>query len=103
MPAGWRSFFFAEESVAPLVLVRVAYGLLVTAWSLSLLPDATAFFSPSGVRPDAPQGGLAWSVFSLADSPAVVVAGVVLLALAGVALVAGLATRVAALVAFVLI
>lgn len=103
MPAGWRSFFFAEESVAPLVLVRVAYGVLVTAWALSLLPDATAFFSPSGVQPDAPQDGLAWSLFTLADSPGIVVAAVVVLALAGLALIAGLGTRIAALVAFVLI
>jgi hypothetical protein len=103
LPAGWREFFFAPESVAPLVLVRVGYGVLVTAWAVSLLPDVRAFFTPAGIQPAMSVGGLNWSVFAISDSPAVVTGAAVVLVLAGLALIAGLATRVAAALAFVLI
>jgi hypothetical protein len=103
LPDGWRRFFFEPEPVAPVVLVRMAFGVLVVLWALSLLPDAVAFFSDDGLRRTGASGGLAWSVFAISDSPAVVIGAVILLALAGVALITGRLARPAAIVAFVLL
>jgi hypothetical protein len=103
LPEGWRRFFFEPEPVAPVILVRVAFGVIVVLWALSVLPDARAFFSDDGLRSAGAGGGLRWSVFAIADGPAVAIGAIVLLAVAGVALIAGRAPRVAALAVFVLI
>ena len=40
----WERFWFEPRSVAPLVLIRIAFGILVFLWALSVLPDAKTFF-----------------------------------------------------------
>ena len=101
MMRAWERFWFEERSVAPLVLIRIAFGLLVLLWALSVLPDAKAFFGPGGVLPDPPGQSGSWSVLDLWDAAEVAVALVVLIAAGGLCLMLGLASRVAALVVFV--
>jgi Vitamin K-dependent gamma-carboxylase len=100
----WERFLFRPVSVAPLVLVRIAYGFLLIVWTAALAPDLTTFFSTSGVLPSAGHGAAgAWSLFALTDSPWALWAGWALLLCAAGALLVGWRTNVAALLAFVLI
>jgi hypothetical protein len=101
MIGAWERFWFEPRSLAPLVLVRIAFGMLVFLWALSVLPDATTFFGPDGVVTGAPHRAGAWSVLHVWDSGAAAVLLVVLLAIGGLCLAAGFATRVASVVVFV--
>lgn len=96
----WERFWFAPRSLAPVVLVRTVFGLLVFLWALSVLPDATTFFGPAGVLPDAPSHGGAWSVLHVWHSGTAAVVLVLLLAAGGASLVFGRFTRVASVVVF---
>ena len=99
----WERFWFEPESMAPLVLVRVAFGVLVLAWALSLAPDLLTFLGPHGLLPDAPRfdsPGL-WTLLSPLNSSAAVIVCYCALIAAAVALVVGFQTRLAALIVFV--
>lgn len=97
----WNAFFFAPVSTAPLALTRVAVGLVVLVEAWSWAPDLTTWFADGGLAPY-DDGGAGLTVFSLSASPAFVRAAFAVFVLAAVCLVLGLATRVAAVVTFVL-
>ena len=101
MYRAWERFWFGPFSVATLVVVRVASGLVALGWTLSLLPDLRTFYSSSGAVPSSPSIPWYRGVLSLADSPGFVVLLWVVTLLACVSLVVGLGGRWAALVAFV--
>lgn len=79
--------------------LRIAVGLLTIGWTLSLLPDAETFLGRSGVQRDLPTYDSGAWVVQL--GPPYLVLGVLLAA--GVALVVGWRTRVASVVAAVLL
>jgi hypothetical protein len=97
----WERFWFAPRSLAPLALVRIAFGILVFLWALSVLPDAKTFFGPDGVLTDPPSRDGAWSLLHVWDSGTAPVVLVVLLGIGGLFLAAGVGTRVASVVVFV--
>jgi uncharacterized membrane protein YphA (DoxX/SURF4 family) len=97
----WERFWFEERSVAPLVLIRIAFGFLVLFWALSVLADATTFFGPQGVLAEAPGRDGAWSVLDVWKTDTAATVLVVALAVGAVFLILGLFTRAAALVVFV--
>jgi uncharacterized membrane protein YphA (DoxX/SURF4 family) len=97
----WERFWFEPRSVAPLVLIRIAFGILVFLWAVSVLPDAKTFFGPDGVLTDPPSRDGAWSVLHVWDSSTAAVVLVVLLGVGGLLLVVGLWSRMAAAVVFV--
>jgi hypothetical protein len=97
----WERFWFEPRSVAPLVLIRIAFGTLVFLWALSVLPDARTFFGPGGVLADPPSRDGAWSVLHVWDTGTAAVVLVVLLGIGGLLLVVGLWSRAAAAVVFV--
>lgn len=97
----WERFWFEPRSLAPLALVRIAFGVLVFLWALSVLPDAKTFFGPDGVLADSPSRDGAWSLLHLWDSGTFAVLLVVLLGIGGLCLAAGVAGRVASVVVFV--
>jgi hypothetical protein len=101
----WERFWFEPESTAPLVLVRVAFGILVLAWALTLAPDLLTFVGPHGMVPDAPHLGSPglWTLLGPLDSNAAAIALYSALVAAAVALVVGFQTRLAALIAFVVL
>jgi hypothetical protein len=101
--AAWDRFWFAPRSVAPLVLVRVALGLLTTAWALTLLPDAGAFLGPSGVLPEPPEVGARLGVLQLFTGPVAPFVVVGALVPVGLAITLGWHTRAATIVSFVLL
>ena len=97
----WERFWFEPFSTATLVLVRTAFGLLVFLWALSALPDAKALFGPDGVLAASPHLDGGWSVLDVWNSDVAAVGLVVLLAIAGLCLMAGVIPRAAAAVVFV--
>ena len=99
MIAAWRRWAFEPVDTAPMAALRIACGLLVLGWTVSLLPDAQAFLSDDGLTSGAVGGTRGW--WSL---PVVSPYGACgLLAVAAVALVLGWRTRVAAVVVAVLL
>ena len=103
--ASWQRFWFEPESTAPLVLIRVAFGVLVLAWAGALAPDLLTFLGPDGLVASGPHydGPALWTIFSPLDSSAAVIVGYVAMVVAAVALIAGFQTRLAALIIFVVL
>lgn len=98
----WDRFFFTPESTAPLAVFRIAYGVVVTLWTLTQLPHLFVFYGPDGVLPTPlPVAAGQWSLLTMANS--VPVLAVVWLAtlLAGIALAVGASPRFAAVVLLV--
>ena len=96
----WRRWAFAPVDTAPMAALRIACGLLVLGWTLSLLPDAQAFLGDDGLTQRPVDGSRGWWTLSV-SSP---YGACALLAAAAVALVVGWRTRIASvIVAFLLI
>jgi Vitamin K-dependent gamma-carboxylase len=103
MRAAWRRFWFEPEETSTLALVRIGFGLVVLAWTAALAHDSVRFFTGSGLLPTADWDGRAqatWGLLDLTDSRVAVAALLALLALGSICLIAGLFTRVAAVVVF---
>ena len=102
----WNEFWFKPEPTSTLAVIRIAFGLLMIGWTVSLLPTLMDFFSSDGILPETPaydqaaQRGL-WTIYEWFPSDAALVASWVLLLLASILLTVGLFTRLAALTVFV--
>ena len=98
----WQRFWFEPQSTSTLALFRIAFGLVVTAWTLSLTPNLLAFLGPDGIEPDSfGRAAGEWGLLTGTSGPTAVVA-VYLGTLAGaVALTVGWHARIAAVVVFV--
>jgi Vitamin K-dependent gamma-carboxylase len=102
--AAWERFWFEPEETSTLALVRIAFGTLVLAWTLTLTFDAYDFFSGSGLLPSPDFEGEVpgtWGVLELFEGRLAVALVLAVLALASVALIVGQWTRLAAVVVFV--
>lgn len=101
--AAWERFWFAPRSIAPLAFLRIALGLVIALWGLSLLPDATDFLGPEGVLPEVPEVRARIGILQLwrTELAAVVVVGALIPA--GLAVAVGWGTRAATIVSFVLL
>src|SRR5689334_158193 len=99
----WRAFWFTPQPAYTLGLVRMACGVLAVAWALSLLPDLYNFFGEDGVAPKPTHWAYEWGVFEFWTSDNALLIGWVVLLLAAIALTVGWHSRLAAIVAFVLI
>ena len=84
MAGAWERFWFATVPASTLAIVRIAFGLVVLAWGLSLAPDLAALFGPDAL---------------VEGERAYVVVYVALLAAAG-CMVVGYRTRIASAVVF---
>lgn len=102
--AAWRRFWFEPEETSTLAIVRIAFGLVVLVWTLSLTRDADGFFTGSGILPSSHFQGEAaasWGLLDLLDGELAVTALLVVLTLASLFLIVGQDTRVAAVVVFI--
>lgn len=99
----WDRFWFRPVETSTLGLFRIAYGLVLSLWTLTLMSDATSFFSEDGVLPEVSLAGWRWSLLELDDSRAAVL--VLMAALLGAALcvMVGYRTRLATVVSFLLL
>lgn len=97
----WNGFWFAPQPAVTLALVRIAFGALIIGWALSLTADLRAFFGPNGVQPQPPSIPFSWGLLSVWRSDAAAVVLWAVLLLAGVALLLGWRSRLAAVIVFV--
>jgi hypothetical protein len=95
----WSRFWFEPQDTTPLGLFRIAFGVVVTLWTLSQLPDLFTFYGPDGVLPQArPLESAQWGLLNIVSSvPAVSIVWLATL-LAGIALVVGTRCRLAAVI-----
>jgi vitamin K-dependent gamma-carboxylase-like protein len=102
--SAWNSFWFDPVSTSTLAVFRIAFGLVVFAWSVSIAFDASSFFTKRGILPDQPKfsGDLrgAWGLLGIFHSKSAMFVLLALLIVASLCLVLGLFSQVAALVAF---
>jgi hypothetical protein len=99
----WRSFWFQPQPMYALGAVRIGFGVLVVLWGLWLLPMRDGLLSADGVTPTQPSFAHTWGLFAVWNSDVAILAGVALLLVAGVAMLVGWHSRIAAIVVFVLI
>lgn len=95
----WQRFFFEPRPTSTLAVFRIAFGLVVTAWTLTQLPYLFTFFGPDGLLPNPPKVAAGqWGLLNTVNSvPAVSVVWLATL-LAGIALTVGASPRIASIV-----
>lgn len=99
----WRRFWFTEEAAYPLGLVRIAFGALTVAWTVSLLPDLDRMFGSGGIAPVQIVERYQWGLFGLWSSEQALVISWAALLVAAAALAAGWHSRLAAVLVFMLV
>jgi hypothetical protein len=99
--SAWNRFWFAPAPTSTLAIVRIALGLVVAAWGLSLAGDLFAFFGPHGIQPSPPRPPGSWGLLDLSDGDLALGAIYASLLVGAGALAVGFHVRLAALVVFV--
>jgi hypothetical protein len=99
----WRAFWLRPEPAYTLGAVRVAFGVLAVAWTLSLIRDLDEFFSTDGIVPVQPASAYEWGVFEIWTNDQALVIGWAVLLVSAIALTVGWHSRLGALIVFVLI
>jgi hypothetical protein len=98
---GWTGFWFEPAPTSTLALVRICFGLLVFAWTVTLTPDLSAFFTRGGIFPAQITGPGVWGVLGPLTGGWAVVGVYAALLVGSLALAVGCWTRLAAVVVFV--
>lgn len=101
--ASWNDFWFTPTPTSTLALVRIAYGTVLLAWCALISFDLIAFFSDSGILPEAVNRPYAWSLLEVFSSDAALFILFGVLVVAAGCLLVGFHTRLAAAVAFVVL
>lgn len=101
--AVWDDFWFKRVETSTLALLRIAFALVIVAWTISLAPTLFAFYSTDGILPAQPDfaGDAAWGLLGVFTSDAAVTILYFLLFVSSISLLFGFQTRVAAIVVFV--
>lgn len=97
--SGWDQFFFEPQSTAPMTLVRIGWGALMTLWALSLLPDVDPFLTTGALRYERPLPSGSWDLLGWLPWDQAPLGACVLLVVAAVATMVGYRTRLSAAVA----
>lgn len=102
----WERFWFEPMQTSTLAIVRIGFGVVALAWTLSFLPQLHYFFSHRGVLPEQPAFGVAtgggeWGLLEIFPGNAALIAVFLSLVLGCICLTLGYHTRLAALVVFV--
>jgi hypothetical protein len=102
--SAFRRWAFDPVDTAPMAALRVACGLLVAGWAVSMLPDVSTFLADDGLTAHGVDGTRGWWTLDGLLDVLTPYGAVGLLLAAGVALALGWHTRVVAvLAAFLLI
>lgn len=100
MKSAWNRFFFAPTSTATLGVMRIAFGLTIVFWTVSLAPDLFDLFSRNGIVPFQP-GYPGWiGLLEIFPSKTAVVVLFALLLIASVCFTIGYRSRLAGVVVF---
>jgi hypothetical protein len=97
----WRRFWFDSQPTSTLALVRVAFGAVVFAWTLALLPSLSQWFGTRGILPAQPGVAGTWGVLAVFPQHGAVVACAVALLVSSACLLVGYRTRLAAALVFI--
>lgn len=100
---GWQRFWFTDELAYTLGIVRIGFGLLLIGWTYVLASDLNVAFGTDGVVPKPPSRNFTWGVFHAYPGDSAILIGWLVLMGAAVALTVGWHSRLAAVLAFVLI
>jgi vitamin K-dependent gamma-carboxylase-like protein len=101
-PSRWQRFWFEPQETSSLALFRIGFGLLVFAWTATLLPNLSAFYGPHGIMPRFPRTTPGeWSLLNLSNSPVLLWTVFVTTLVAALALTVGFHTRIAAVVVWI--
>jgi Vitamin K-dependent gamma-carboxylase len=102
LKSGWERFWFAPQQTSSLALFRIAFGLVATLWTATLIPGAYAFFAADGVAPVYPASDPGeWGLLTISSSHLFVTVVVVATLAGSLALTVGWHSRLAAVVVFV--
>ncbi len=100
--AAWERFWFRDVETSTLALFRIAFGIVVVGWTISLAPALYSFFTDDGIAPGDPDNGSgAWGLLQLDSSPTAVTLLYLFLLVGSLCLLVGFRTRLAAVVVFV--
>ena len=99
----WQRFWFHPEPAYTLGLIRIAFGALMVAWTVSLLPNLNDLFGEHGVMPRQPSIAFQWGIFEIWTSDHALLIGWAVLLVSAIALTVGWHSRLAALAVFVLV
>lgn len=98
----WERFWFRDVETSTLGLFRIAFALVVVAWTISLAPALYSFYGDDGILPSQPDGPLgSWGLLQLDSGPVAVTIVYLLLLVGALCLAFGFKTRLAAVVVFV--
>jgi len=98
----WDRFWFAETDAIVYARLRIAFGVVVLSWAVTVAPDLGAFFSRRGlVGPIEQPQWSQWSLLEWSQSDFVVGAVYVGLVAAAIAVTVGWHTRMSSVVVFV--
>ena len=97
----WERFWFREAETSTLAVFRIAFGIVVLTWTISLAPALYSFYDDRGILPAYPDGGSgAWGLLQLNSSATAVTILYLFLLVGALCLVVGFKTRLAAVVTF---
>jgi hypothetical protein len=99
----WNRFFFEPRSTSPAALVRIAWGVLVATWALTLLPDVDPFLTEGALRYDRTPAEGAWNSLNLLDWSHAPLVACLLLVASGLLTAAGAWTTASTAVSLVLL
>ncbi len=99
----WNKFWFHPTPTSTLALVRIAYGAVLLTWCALISFDLFAFFSDSGILPERLARPWTWSLFDVFSSDLALVLLFGFLVVAAACVLVGFHTRLAAVVAFVVL
>ena len=99
----WRTFWFQPKPAYTLGLIRIAFGALMVAWTLSLLPDLDDLLGEHGVMPRQLPIAFQWGFFDVWTSDRALLIGWAVLLVSAIAMTVGWHSRIAALAVFVLV
>lgn len=99
----WRSFWFLPQPAYTLGLVRIAFGALMVAWTLSLLPGFYDYFGSSSVVAQSIPSQYGWTVFTTFDGDMEYMVGLVILLVSAIAMTLGWHSRLASIAVCVLV
>ncbi len=100
---GWRRFWFEPQATSTLGVVRIAFGIVVLGWTISLAPDLKTFFGTSGIVPTQPSARWWFDPLNTFHSSTALYVLYVALLIAAVCLLIGFQSRLASLIVFLAI
>lgn len=96
----WNRFWFAPSSTAPVALLRIAFGTVVTLWVLTALGADRLYYGPEGLTPEQPSSAGVFAFLGWFDSPTAPRVVLIALLVAAVCLTVGLCSRLAGWIVF---